>query len=173
MQSQKTFANHLDDYLAMQALADANSNAQSSNARQGAPSSNTTKRTAPSKRDAPAKPPVKDEDSPMAEAEADLPSVLPPSYRSPPVVHPGDSDPLLMSRVPAMPSNEELRKLLAHPPLTYLETRGIWDDAYPTRVFCTVCGYWGRVRCMKCGTRICALECMETHREECVTRYGI
>lgn len=93
-----------------------------------------------------------------------------------PAPHPGDDDPLLVSAVPDPPSDAELRKLLAHPPLSYVEARASWDDGdrtYPTRKFCEVCGYWGRVRCMKCGTRVCALECLETHQEECVTRYGM
>ncbi|KAI0175892.1 hypothetical protein GGR52DRAFT_335559 [Hypoxylon sp. FL1284] len=99
----------------------------------------------------------------------------------PPAAHPRDGDPLLASRVPAPPTDAELRALLRAPPLTYAEARGRWpdddeDDAssrYPARAFCEVCGYWGRVRCMKCGVRVCALDCLETHREECVTRYGL
>ena len=107
--------------------------------------------------------------------------ILTPNFRPSPAAHPGDSNPLLMSRVPEPPSEEELKKLLAQPPLSYVEARGKWEGErgndgapkYPARKFCAVCGYWGRVRCMKCGTRVCALECLETHREECVTRYGI
>ena len=91
----------------------------------------------------------------------------------PPPAHPGDADPLLMSRVPPLPTDAEMRRLLAAPPLSYGEARGNWGVTYPARVFCEVCGYWGRVRCLKCGTRVCALECLETHREECVTRYGM
>ncbi|KAL7628871.1 hypothetical protein AAE478_000386 [Parahypoxylon ruwenzoriense] len=104
----------------------------------------------------------------------------------PPPSHPLDDDPLLASRVPPLPTDAELRALLSAPPLSYAEARGRWrtggpadDDGgdgrrrYPPRVFCEVCGYWGRVRCMKCGARVCALDCLETHREECVTRYGL
>ncbi|EGX90530.1 HIT finger domain-containing protein [Cordyceps militaris CM01] len=103
-------------------------------------------------------------------------SLLAPPHRSPPPSHPGDADPLLVSRVPALPSEAVMRRLLAAPPLSYGEARGNWGGGgggYPVRVFCAVCGYWGRVRCLKCGTRVCALECLEAHREECVTRYGI
>ncbi|KAI1660057.1 hypothetical protein F4813DRAFT_350819 [Daldinia decipiens] len=87
-------------------------------------------------------------------------------------------DPLLTSRVPALPTPAELRALVSAPPLNYAEARGRWtaaDDGrrYPARVFCEVCGYWGRVRCMRCGARVCALECLETHREDCVSRYGL
>jgi len=104
-------------------------------------------------------------------------TILAPNTKTPPPAHPGDADPLLVSRVPPLPSDEELRRLLAGPPLSYLEARGAWAPAdegrYPPRRFCEVCGYWGRVRCTKCGTRVCALECLETHRADCVTRYGL
>ncbi|UNI15133.1 hypothetical protein JDV02_001697 [Purpureocillium takamizusanense] len=184
MQSQKTFANHLDDFLALQALAEANPNAQASSSRPGVASgSGSGKRpsqvgkrdaaTTSRQQSATAATTPRDADTPMTDAGPTLPPVLPPPYRAPPAAHPGDDDPLLMSRVPEVPSDEELRALLAHPPLTYLEALGRRDGTYPTRTFCEVCGYWGRVRCMKCGTRVCALDCLETHREECVTRYGL
>ncbi|CAM1507242.1 Fc.00g068830.m01.CDS01 [Cosmosporella sp. VM-42] len=167
LQSQKTFANHLDDFRAMQALAESNAATTSRNA-----ATNASKRPL-NRRDTPtsARQSIKVEDTEMV--DADLPPVLPPYYKPAPDPHPGDNDPLLVSRVPEMPSDEELRKLLEHPPLTYGEAAGTWEQKYPVRVFCEVCGYWGRVRCMKCGTRVCALDCLETHREECVTRYGL
>lgn len=63
------------------------------------------------------------------------------------------------------------------PPLSYLEARAQWTEEeegrYPVRRFCEVCGYWGRVKCIKCGARVCALECLEAHREECLVRYGL
>ncbi|KAJ6445652.1 HIT zinc finger family protein [Purpureocillium lavendulum] len=182
MQSQKTFANHLDDFIALQALTEANPNALGSATRPGVatgpgngkrPSQAGKRDTASSRQQSAAAATPRDVDTPMADAGPPLPPVLPPPYREPPAAHPGDDDPLLVSRVPDVPSDEELRALLAHPPLTYLEALGQRDGTYPTRVFCEVCGYWGRVRCMKCGTRVCALDCLETHREECVTRYGL
>ncbi|TGO81947.1 hypothetical protein BPOR_0963g00010 [Botrytis porri] len=93
----------------------------------------------------------------------------------PPKPHPRDSDPLLVSRVPNLPSVEEMQRLLEMPPLSYTEARGGWteeDRRKPGRVFCEVCGYWGRVKCMRCGGRVCALECLGTHKEECFNRYG-
>ncbi|ROT39771.1 hypothetical protein SODALDRAFT_331887 [Sodiomyces alkalinus F11] len=102
--------------------------------------------------------------------------VLTPYDGPPPPTHPGDNDPLLVSVVPDLPTDAELRKLLAHPPLSYAQARARWRDEdrqYPARRFCDVCGYWGRVRCMKCGTPVCALDCLELHREECITRYGL
>ncbi|KAJ1331242.1 zinc finger HIT domain-containing protein 1 [Microdochium nivale] len=99
--------------------------------------------------------------------------------RAPPAHSELDAHPLLASRVPPLPSDDELRALLAAPPLSYLEIRATYPAAdgsgarYPARVFCELCGYWGRVKCMKCGTRVCALDCLDTHKEECVTRYGL
>ncbi|KAH8676632.1 hypothetical protein BGZ60DRAFT_429130 [Tricladium varicosporioides] len=92
-----------------------------------------------------------------------------------PKQHPGDSDPLLVSRIPGLPSQAEIEKLLAAPPLSYNEARGGWieeDRRKPVRAFCEMCGYWGRVRCMRCGGKVCALECLTQHQEECFTRYG-
>lgn len=94
---------------------------------------------------------------------------------APPPAHPGDDDPLLMSRIPALPTKEEIAKLLAVPPLSYLEAKGPWVEQErnrPVRKFCEVCGYWGRVKCKTCGGRVCALECLGVHREECYAKYG-
>lgn len=109
-------------------------------------------------------------------AESNGSKILAPFTRFMPPSHPGDADPLLESWLPPLPSDEELRELMGAPPLNYHQARGVWtdeDQRYPARHFCEVCGYWGRVRCMKCGTRVCALDCLNVHREECVTRYGL
>ncbi|KAM7182772.1 hypothetical protein V8F33_014029 [Rhypophila sp. PSN 637] len=103
-------------------------------------------------------------------------TILPPYRRAPPPKHEGDNDPLLVSYVPSFPTDDELRALFTAPPLSYLEARAAWgeeESRYPPRSFCDVCGYWGRVRCLKCGVRTCALACLNTHKEECVTRYGL
>lgn len=95
-------------------------------------------------------------------------SVIPPQL-------PGDHDPLLISRIPQMPSAEEIETLLNQPPLTYLEAKGPWteqDRRKPIRKFCEVCGYWGRVKCKTCGGRVCALECLGVHQEDCFAKYG-
>ncbi|POS80902.1 HIT zinc finger [Diaporthe helianthi] len=109
--------------------------------------------------------------APEAESE-----ILTPLTRFQPPSCVGDNDPLLESWLPPLPTDDELRELLRAPPLNYNQARGEWGDddrRYPARQFCEVCGYWGRVRCIKCGTRVCALECLDVHREECVTRYGL
>ena len=35
----------------------------------------------------------------------------------------------------------------------------------PPRLFCTVCGYWGKYRCMKCALPFCSRDCEENHQE--------
>ena len=246
LQSQKTFANHLDDYIAMLALAESNpaaaaammgagakvsaaSSANASKSGSPAPAANAgangtqSKRAQAAAKRAAAKEKAEEEarkkaaavggkrgsvvrvqvvegkneegeDTPMVDADAPsastgeekgeqnratyprLSAILPPYTKPPPPSHPGDDDPLLISRVPPFPSDEELRALMTAPPLNYLEARGKFEEdepRYPVRVFCGVCGYWGRVKCMKCGSRVCGLGCLDVHREECVTRYGL
>ncbi|RKF79573.1 hypothetical protein GcC1_045012 [Golovinomyces cichoracearum] len=91
-----------------------------------------------------------------------------------PISHPRDDDPILTSRVPVMPSEEDLESLLARPPLSYLEARGPWveeDQKKPPRNFCERCGYWAKIKCVKCGGRVCALTCFNKHKDEC-SKYG-
>ena len=129
---------------------------------------------------------MRDAGSANTDAGADVAAAAPPviprsdflrldaSHRPP--SHPADGDPLLASRVPALPSDAELAALLAAPPLSYAEARAGWsedDRRRPPRVFCELCGYWGRVRCIKCGVRVCALDCLELHRGGCIARYGL
>ncbi|KAI0818260.1 hypothetical protein GGR55DRAFT_624429 [Xylaria sp. FL0064] len=214
LQSQKTFANHLDDYIALLAQqAESNTpttntaiNATSNNNnRGGTPATSTSTRSRQVSAPAPRRPSARTQPEPPPSADVEMVDIQQPSesqsqtqsqvpqprkstiltpYPQPPP-HPEDTNPLLTSRLPPIPTDDELRALLSAPPLSYLEARGTWGGGneeqqrqqqqprYPTRVFCAVCGYWGRVRCMKCGTRVCALECLETHQEECITRYGL
>nr|CAD79675.1 hypothetical protein [Neurospora crassa] len=64
-------------------------------------------------------------------------TILPAYNRPPPTPHPGDDDPLLVSRVPPFPTDEELRALITAPPLSYLEARAQWTEEeegrYPAR----------------------------------------
>ncbi|KAK4230463.1 hypothetical protein QBC38DRAFT_468787 [Podospora fimiseda] len=122
----------------------------------------------------------KEEEEKEEEEEEGYPadgSILPAYKKKPPQKHPGDEDPLLVSVVPPFPTDEELKSLMTALPLSYFDARATWreeeEGRYPVRVFCEVCGYWGRVKCIKCGVRVCALDCLESHKEECVTRYGL
>lgn len=202
LQSQKTFANHLDDYIAAGAgLLDQSAAVPAAVGVGGSARSAAAAATAAIRREraagaAPQRKPdptagggkpagnnkqathtaAEDVEMPDAAAADPPSSILEPYAGARPAPHPTDDDPLLASTVPPLPADEELRQLLAAPPLTYLDAKAGWNDEdrrYPARVFCEVCGYWGRVRCMKCGVRVCALECLEAHREECVTRYGL
>ncbi len=231
LQSQKTFANHLDDYQALVIQAETNPAAAAALLGNQAPTPKAStpapapkpvtnaKRTAAQRRsDAAAKRAAAKvkieaaeveaetekkgegasgdmdgdvdmtdgpagEPAPAAPTEPEGPTSYPPDgtilpayQKPPPKPHVGDEDPLLVSAVPPFPTDEELRALMTAPPLTFLEAHARVtkeESRYPGRKFCEVCGYWGRVRCMKCGTRVCALNCLDVHREECVTRYGL
>ncbi|KAF3762448.1 hypothetical protein M406DRAFT_63359 [Cryphonectria parasitica EP155] len=190
--SQKTFANHLDDFEAWKRSG----HTSACSCGWGRSTNNSRKPSVPTPApdpdvtmtDAPPPLPTQSEDNAQpdaaaAAAAAAIPTpaepeskILTPFTRFTPAAHPGDSDPLLESWLPPLPTDDELRELMRAPPLSYNQARGTWgedDTQYPTRHFCEVCGYWGRVRCMKCGTRVCALDCLDLHREECITRYGL
>lgn len=220
--SQKTFANHLDDFEAWRrtgegvaagvggqsnsaggtpappaaAAAGANqkkattsSSSSSNSAAQKKAAASSLSRSRSGKKAATPAPavdadvtmmdaPSTEETDAQAEASPIEPEskILRPFVRSSEASHPEDSNPLLESWLPPLPTDAELRELIKAPPLNYLQARGAWgedDSRYPPRSFCEVCGYWGRVRCMKCGTRVCALDCLDVHREECITRYGL
>ncbi|KAF2466486.1 uncharacterized protein BDR25DRAFT_336392 [Lindgomyces ingoldianus] len=62
------------------------------------------------------------------------------------------------------PSKAELHVLLSALPLSYAESFATLPaDHPPQRQFCDNCGYWGKIKCLKCGARICGLECKEAH----------
>ena len=74
--------------------------------------------------------------------------------------------PLLKINLPATPTEEEISALISTEPLSYNAARvGPTKSTAPPRQFCEICGYWGRARCMKCGVRICDLECQRQHDE--------
>ncbi|KAJ9647176.1 hypothetical protein H2201_003398 [Coniosporium apollinis] len=76
-----------------------------------------------------------------------------------------DADPLLKSEALPMPTEAELEALLNAPPLSYSAARAgpPAPGGPPQRHFCEMCGYWGRVKCMACGTRVCGLGCKKEH----------
>lgn len=76
-----------------------------------------------------------------------------------------DVDPLLKTDALPMPTEAELEALLNAPPLSYSAARAGPPalGGPPQRYFCEMCGYWGRVKCMACGTRICGLGCKKEH----------
>jgi zinc finger HIT domain-containing protein 1 len=199
LQSQKTFEHHLDDFIngAVPTLLPLEAAKPTSSAPigRGTTTQNlTSKGTRSHKRKdpnvAPTSTPLrkvssaaqlatpsstKGEPSTKEDVEMTEAPLLAQGNSTIPASHPGDKDPLLVSRIPSMPSEAEIEKLLAAPPLSYLEARGSLveeDRRKPPRKFCMNCGYWGRVKCIRCGGRVCALECLQKHQEDCYGRYG-
>jgi zinc finger HIT domain-containing protein 1 len=79
---------------------------------------------------------------------------------------PHDNDHLLKSYIPLPPSDRLMAALLAEPPLRYHAARAAPSAAAkPARRFCTICGYWGKIRCKNCGVRTCGLECYKVHED--------
>ena len=200
LQSMKTFANHLDDFEAMQGSADNNPLANAATvAREQPPKPSNSRRKPPPKSASSSAKGTPKAGTPKPQADIIMSDsstpILTPLSRATEDVEMADDDKeedtkrqvltingvdnvetLLAARVPDTPSDAELRALLAVPPLTYTQARAgrTEEDArYPVRTFCSVCGYWGKVKCVKCGTRVCALDCLDLHREECVSRYGL
>lgn len=84
------------------------------------------------------------------------------------------NDSLLATNVPPPPTPAEIQALLSVPPLSYNAARAApTTSTAPPRKFCEMCGYWGRVMCVKCGARVCGLECKGMHDEtRCLKFYA-
>ncbi|KAE8442287.1 hypothetical protein EG329_003487 [Mollisiaceae sp. DMI_Dod_QoI] len=173
LQSQKTFANHLSDYEALGSPLTASipltqtASIPHTPAARATPSSAATHLTSKGTRSHKKKDlgvvststPLRKVSSasqvtPVAvkseASTADVPMIdaliLSQGNGTIPAAHPLDNDPLLISRIPGMPSQEEINRLLAAPPLTYNEARGPWveeDMRKPVRQFCEE-AYWSR-----------------------------
>ncbi|KAF9731242.1 hypothetical protein PMIN04_005563 [Paraphaeosphaeria minitans] len=78
-----------------------------------------------------------------------------------------DDDPLLAieGSLPPPVSQAELDVLLAAPPLSYAASHVAPPPVGgpPQRHFCDNCGYWGKIKCLKCGARVCGIECKDAH----------
>lgn len=78
-----------------------------------------------------------------------------------------DNDPLLAvdSSMPPPINQAELEALLSAPPLSYAASHVAPPPAggQSPRHFCDNCGYWGKIKCLKCGARVCGLECKDAH----------
>lgn len=87
---------------------------------------------------------------------------------------PLDDEPLLKSQVPSVPSVELMEALLSSPPLSYNAARAAPPPpGKPQRYFCEICGYWGTIKCIKCGARVCGLECKGAHDDgRCLKFYA-
>lgn len=79
---------------------------------------------------------------------------------------PEDIRNLIRTNKPIMPSPEEIEALLSAPPLSYKQAAAAPSSSTaPPQKFCEMCGYFGRARCMKCGVRVCTLDCLKAHED--------
>ena len=87
---------------------------------------------------------------------------------------PFEDDPLLKTYVPFAPSKELMDALVSAPPLSYSAARTAAPPVgKPQRQFCEICGYWGNIKCIKCGARVCGLECKGAHDDgRCLKFYA-
>ncbi|KAF2869036.1 hypothetical protein BDV95DRAFT_609283 [Massariosphaeria phaeospora] len=101
------------------------------------------------------------------------PSIMPSGPPTPAEATPAQADhaepeELLLSITSSMPpplDQTQLQALLSAPPLSYAASHVAPPPAGgpPQRQFCDNCGYWGKIKCLKCGARVCGLECKEAH----------
>ncbi len=167
LMSQKTFANHLADEEAALAAQNQNTVVVS------------TPRASVSK---PAGTPSTFKRSSTLEVQPSLstgahPTGSQPSSAAaaapPPSKDPGAEDPLLKSYIPSAPSEAVIEALLCAPPLSYNAACAAPPTGKPQRHFCEICGYWGLIKCMKCGARYCSLVCKGPHDEDrCLKFYA-
>lgn len=87
---------------------------------------------------------------------------------------PLEDEPLLKTYVPEAPSDELMEALTSAPPLSYNASRAeLPRVTTPQRYFCEICGYWGTIKCIKCGARVCGLDCKTTHDDgRCLKFYS-
>lgn len=100
-----------------------------------------------------------------ADADADAMQIDPPIIKGL-IKTSYDNDPLLKSHLPRPPTDRLMAALLAEPPLTYNSARARPSaSGKPARYFCTICGYWGKIKCRNCGVRTCGLDCYKVHED--------
>lgn len=155
LMSNKTFANHLADEEAALAMEGQTPSA---------PASKNVKVPVPGRRASTvAEKPAKEAGQRLSKDEP-LPGTMPPQPDP-------ESDHLLKTYIPSAPTEAEMEALLSGPPLSYNQARAAPAAGKPQRYFCEICGYWGSIRCMKCGARVCGLECKGAHDEGRCLRY--
>ncbi|KAF2177902.1 hypothetical protein K469DRAFT_696290 [Zopfia rhizophila CBS 207.26] len=109
---------------------------------------------------------------PPTPSEATTPGPIPSGVATPIVMggfgeRAPQEDPTLSitSSMPPALDPKELEALLAAPPLSYAASHAAppAPGGPPQRYFCDNCGYWGKIKCLKCGARVCGLECKDAH----------
>ena len=160
--SQKTFANHLADEEAALTLQDQNQSA-SSFATARSSSSRPAKTSSLQKRSSASHLPIASSNSTqpdnIASADAE------PTATAHALKDPGGDDPLLKSYIPDAPSEAFMNELVSRPALSYNSARVAPASGKPQRRFCEICGYWGTIKCIKCGARVCSLDCRNAHAD--------
>ncbi|KAI8969737.1 hypothetical protein BDB01DRAFT_855537 [Pilobolus umbonatus] len=58
-----------------------------------------------------------------------------------------------------------LNALLEDNSLSHYMTCQVQPSIYPSRHFCSVCGYPSQYTCLKCGMKYCSTHCLSTHKE--------
>ena len=180
LMSQKTFANHLADEEA--ALATPNQSAAVAPAPRASISKPTGTPSTPRVSTSKASGPASTAKRSVAVDTQPLPSISliptgshPSPATSAPVAakDPGAEDPLLKSYIPSAPSEAVMAALLSAPPLSYNAARSAPPTGKPKRHFCEICGYWGLIKCIRCGARYCSLVCKGPHDEDrCLKFYA-
>ncbi|KAI4286636.1 MAG: hypothetical protein L6R35_004113 [Caloplaca aegaea] len=165
--SQKTFANHLADEEA--ALVSQDQQTTPTQPRTSAPT--LGRKASLGRRASTAASETLSTDN--AQFAAATPAVNPGVFGDSAVEDCGTQDPLLKSYTPETPSEAVMEALLAGPPLSYNAARSAPSVGKPQRYFCEICGYWGTVKCLRCGARVCGLKCKNTHDEgRCLKFYA-
>ena len=83
-----------------------------------------------------------------------------------------DDTRLLDVNVPSAPSEALMEVIVTAPPLSFKAARALPSSSgRPVRHFCELCGYWGLVRCLYCGARVCGLDCKKAHDEDRCQKY--
>ena len=171
--SNKTFANHLADEEALLAGQEQAGGGSTSRPRAAATAGAALRRASTAATASPPPPPASVLSSARQAAAVVAPTSSKPVATASVVAVQSDpeDDPLLKTYIPAPPSAAEMEALCSAPPLSYNQARAAPSVGRPQRYFCEICGYWGSVRCLKCGARVCGLECKVTHDEGRCLRY--
>lgn len=160
--SQKTFANHLADEEASLALQDQLTPAPAAPRTGGG---RTLKIASTQKQhSATAASPSHITTSQASKSKISTTSVPGPVQASVASVS-NEDEPLLKVHLPSAPSDALLEALVSGPPLSYNGARAAPSTGRPQRRFCEICGYWGTIKCIKCGVRVCGLECKNAHAD--------
>lgn len=160
--SQKTFANHLADEEAGLALQDQHTPAPAAPRTGGGRAVKIA--SSQKQHSATTALPSHIANSQPSKSKASVISVSGPIQASGASVS-NEDEPLLKIHLPSAPSDAVLEALVSGPPLSYNGARAAPSTGRPQRHFCEICGYWGTIKCMKCGVRVCGLECKNAHAD--------